>query len=372
MKLKDLLRLIEDLAPGRLATDWDNCGLMLGHPEAPVEKVAIALDATPALIQSAYDSGAQVLLTHHPILFRPLKRLNLSEAVPSALALAVKLDLALVAAHTNLDAARNGVSWSLARRLNLDDVEVLEPQPGTAQYKLVTFVPVGYEGRVRDALFAAGAGRIGRYTECAFTGRGEGTFAPDDAARPFVGRPNQPERIAENRLEVVLEARHLEAAQRALKAAHPYEEPAYDVYRLEAQPSGEGFGCIGKLIKKLNIRELANLVKKVLEVEVVRIAAPPDGSVERVAVMGGSGGGYIQLARSRDADVLITGDVGYHQAREAEQAGLCVIDAGHFATERPILADLASRLTEAARPNHPAVTFEVLTGEQDPWQIMEG
>ncbi|MDY6850955.1 MAG: Nif3-like dinuclear metal center hexameric protein [Thermodesulfobacteriota bacterium] len=370
--VKDILALIERLAPARLTAQWDNCGLMVGRPEVPIRKAALALDPTLYTIQAAHDLGAQLLLTHHPLIFSPLKSLNLDKEPAAVAALALKLGLAIVSAHTNLDAAADGVSWALARRLGLQDIQTLERMTGADKFKLTVFVPLGYEGQVRTALFQAGAGRIGAYTGCSFSGRGEGTFTPEKGAKPFMGQTGQAERVSESRLEVLVETEVLDEVIAALTKAHPYEEAAYDVYRLASLSGREGFGCLGNLNKKLNIEDLVEQVKTKLEVDIVRVAAMRPGPIEKVAVMGGSGGSMVGLAKSRGAEVLITGDIGYHQAREAEYLSLCVIDAGHFATERPVLMELAERLTALARKEGLAVDFEVLTGENDPWTLMEG
>ncbi|MBW2618952.1 MAG: Nif3-like dinuclear metal center hexameric protein, partial [Deltaproteobacteria bacterium] len=292
---------------------------------------------------------------------------NLDEQTAAVAALALKLGLAIVSAHTNLDAAVDGVSWALARRLGLQDVQTLERIPGVDKFKLTVFVPLGYEGQVRTALFQAGAGRIGAYTGCSFSGRGEGTFTPEEGAKPFMG---QGERVSESRLEVLVEAEVLDEVISALTKVHPYEEAAYDVYRLASLSGREGFGCLGNLNKRLNIEDLVKQVKTKLEIDIVRVAARRPGPIKKVAVMGGSGGSMVGLAKSRGAEVLITGDIGYHQAREAESLGLCVIDAGHFATERPVLVELSERLTVLARKEGLAVEFDVLTGEDDPWVLM--
>ncbi|MBU2549568.1 MAG: Nif3-like dinuclear metal center hexameric protein, partial [Proteobacteria bacterium] len=192
--------MLEALAPARLAAEWDNCGLMVGRKGVQVHKTALALDPTPNTIQAARNAQAQLLLTHHPLIFRPVKRLDLDDPAIAAAALALKLDLAVVAAHTNLDAAMGGVSRVLADRLGLHDPEPLDPFDGPARYKLTVFAPIGYEDRVRQALFQAGAGRIGAYSGCSYSGRGEGTFRPEEGARPFLGGGGRLERVAESRI----------------------------------------------------------------------------------------------------------------------------------------------------------------------------
>lgn len=371
--VRHLLSFLETLAPARLAAPWDNCGLMIGDVDHRIRKVALALDPTARTIQSAYDRQAQVLLTHHPLIFKPLKKIDYSDPVGGAVALAVRLDLAVVAAHTNLDAAMGGVGLALARRLELQDCQVLDPQTPEPRHKVVVFVPLGYEDIVRQAAFNAGAGCVSGYPECSFAGRGEGTFRIPLDAIPFVKhRPQGLQRVPESRLEINVNSTDMDQVLKAILGSHPYEEAAYDVYPLASTSPREGFGIIGDMINTVNINELINLVKQRLEIGSLRVAGPLKNEIKRLALMPGSGGSYVKVACQKGADVLITGDVGYHQAREAEDYGLCVIDAGHFGTERPILEDLASGLKQLAAAGNVTLEFDVITDESDPWLLMEG
>lgn len=372
VQAQDILTLLERLAPPSLAESWDNVGLMVGALQTETPKVVLALDPTPEAIRSAYQAGARVLVTHHPLIFRPLTRLDLADPTASAAALALELKVTVLAAHTNLDQAPDGVSWVLARALELESVEVLDPAAPHDHSKLVVFVPIGYEREVREALFKAGAGRIGAYGGCSFAGRGEGTFLPSEEARPFLGRVGRLERAAESRLEVLVENRLLPEAVEAMIEAHPYEEVAYDVYSLASRPGPVGMGCFGRLKKSLNFMDFVDIVQSKLEIKRARIGGRLPETVEGVAVVGGSGGGYVARAHSRGAQVLVSGDLGYHQAREAEALGLGLIDAGHFATERPVVKDLARRLSRLAEEAGMSVVFEILSREEDPWRVVEG
>ena len=371
--VRRLLTFIEELAPARLAAQWDNCGLMVGEVDRRIQKVAVALDATTKTLESAHEHQAQVLLTHHPLIFKPLKKIDYADPVARTIALAVRLDMVVVAAHTNLDAAKGGVGQALARLLDLRDCQVLDPSCPEKQYKLVVFVPLGYEDTIRQAAFGAGAGHISGYQECSFAGRGEGTFRAPDGADPFVrNRPDGLQRVPESRLEINVDSPRLDQVKRAVLASHPYEEAACDVYPLAPDQPREGFGIIGSIAKTININELVSLVKHKLETGPLKVAGPLKSKINRVALMPGSGGGYVKAAGQMGADVLITGDVGYHQAREAEDCGLCIIDAGHFGTEYPILSDLAAGLRQYSSDGGAGLEFIVLTDERDPWLLMEG
>ena len=370
-KVKDLLELVEGLAPRRLAAEWDNVGLMVGRMSAPADKVALALDPTVPVIKEAHEIGADVLLTHHPLIFKPLKKLDLDDPVTAAAALAVKLDISVAAAHTNLDAARNGVARALAEVLGLIDCQVLEPIKNKNNFKLSAFTPAGYESKVLTAMFDAGAGHIDGYQKCSFTQRGEGTFQTPENGKPFIGRAGSYSRTAESRLEVLVEAGDLDRVIAALTAAHPYETPAFDVYPLASPDLGEGFGCLGLLEHPLPFAEFSSLIMKKLGIGGLRTAAPVSGPVRRIALMPGSGGSYIRLAGKLGADVLISGDLGYHQAREAEELGLCLIDAGHWATERPVLEFLSQNLRREAEKRALRMEYIILGSQKDPWHFME-
>ena len=370
-EVKDLLDLIEGLAPKRLAAEWDNVGLMVGRMSAPADKVALALDPTVPMIKKAHEIGADVLLTHHPLIFKPLKKLDLDDPVTAAAALAIKLDISVAAAHTNLDAARSGVARALAEVLGLVDCQVLEPIKNKNNFKLSVFTPAGYENKVLTAMFEAGAGHIDGYQKCSFAQRGVGTFLAPETGQPFVGRAGFHNRAAESRLEVLVEAGDLDGVIGALTAAHPYETPAFDVYPLAPPDLGEGFGCLGLLENPLPLDEFSSLIMKKLDISGLRTAAPVRGPVRRIALMPGSGGSYIRLAKKRRADVLISGDLGYHQAREAEELGLCLIDAGHWATERPVLEFLSRNLRREAQKRALEMECIILGSQKDPWHFME-
>jgi dinuclear metal center YbgI/SA1388 family protein len=367
--VRDIISLLNDLAPWRLAEDWDNCGLMVGHMDHPVTKAALALDATLETVTQARDAGAQVLLTHHPLIFKPLKRIDLSQESAKVAASAIEAGIAIISAHTNLDASTVGVARALAQKLELKDVEVLEATRGGFS-KLVVFVPLGYENPIRESVLSIGAGRIGQYDGCSFAGPGEGTYQPGPNSTPFRGTAGNFERIRESRLEFLVEDWKVSSAVAAMKSAHPYEEAAYDIYPLANQAADTGFGCIGYLDKALNINELTEILKKRLPLSGLRIAAFSKKPVRIIAIMPGSGGSYIEIAHSRGADVLISGDIGYHQARQAEFLGLSLIDVGHFASEHPALDFLADALGCHAEASGLGFDMQVLSCEKDPWQYV--
>ena len=348
VSLRQIAEAIETLAPPELAETWDRSGLQVGDPEQTVTRALVALDPSLAAVVEAKRVGAELLLTHHPLLLQPLDRIDLSSPQGAVVAELLRNGIALYAGHTNLDRAEGGVNDALAGLLGLTELAPLGP--GEAQVKVVVTVPVGYEGPVAGALFAAGAGRVGAYRGCSFAGRGEGTFLPGLGAAPFLGEVGRAERVAESRLEVVAPRARLAAVQLALGEAHPYERPAIDVYDLRGPAETGALGRLGLLPEPRPLGPWAAEVGRALGAQGVRWVGVAEAPVHRVAVCGGSGAELWQLARSRGADVLVTGDLKYHTALDAATAGFAVVDVGHGPSEAcalPVLHDwLAGWATE--------------------------
>ncbi|MDK2882432.1 MAG: hypothetical protein PWQ41_99 [Bacillota bacterium] len=338
--------IIEELAPRNLAEEWDNPGWQLGDPACRVNRVLVSLDPGPDALQKAKELKAELLVTHHPLYFRPLKHLRLDLPEEALAAAFLQTGIAVYSAHTNLDVAPGGTSDILARRLGLNEVEVLAPREAEKLYKIVTFVPPEHVDAVHQALAAAGAGWIGNYSHCSFQIEGTGTFLPGAGTDPYIGRPGVLERVREIRLETVVPAPRLgEAISRMLKA-HPYEEVAYDVYPLAREGRVFGLGRVGELKEALPLGQFAQLVKEALGLPTVWYAGEEERPVQKVAVCGGSGSSLIGRARAVGADVLVTGDVKYHELQSAALGGLAVIDAGHAGTENPVVTALAEYITE--------------------------
>lgn len=356
-RVVEITEAIERLAPPALAEEWDNCGLQVGNPVAEVRRVLVALTPLPEVFDEADEKGADFLLFHHPMIFTPLNSIDLSSYPGHLIARAVRSNLTVYAAHTSYDAAPSGVSVALADALGLrGPLEVVAPR-GELR-KLVVFVPQENADAVADALSAAGAGVIGEYTHCTFRTPGTGTFLPGDAADPYLGERGRLEKVEEVRLETVVPAHLAKRAAEAAVAAHPYEETALDVYPVDGNPEGCGYGITGQLSEALTPEELRGRVSAALGFPARLVAFPdPDKKLERVAVLGGSGGSFIREAAASGADAYVTGDLDYHDGLLAESLGLAAIDAGHAATELPSLEPLARRL--AARLDVPVEVSRV-------------
>lgn len=341
----DWLAVLDELYPPAWAEEWDNTGLQVGHRPARADRVLVALDPTPEVIAEAKGRGCTLLVAHHPLLFRPLARLDLDHPVAGAAAAALRAGVAVAACHTNADVASPGVSDVLAEALG---VRVDGPLQGTAagaRAKLVVFVPAAETAKVLDAVAGAGAGEIGEYTHCSYRVRGTGTFLPSERADPAIGDRGALNEVEEDRLEVVLPRERLGRVVQALLDVHPYEEVAYDVYPLGG-PTGLGLGRVGVLDEPLSGEALAARCRARLGAE-PRVAGVSEREVRRVALCGGAGASLVPEALRAGVDAYVTGDLKHHEALDAAAAGLLVVDAGHHATERPFVPHLAQRLAEA-------------------------
>ncbi|MCG8402069.1 MAG: Nif3-like dinuclear metal center hexameric protein [Firmicutes bacterium] len=370
VKAKDITGRLEKMAPPGLAEDWDNSGWQVGDPDAGVSRVLLALDVTPEVVEEAEKSGAQLIVSHHPVYLKGVQSIRRDHPAGSLVYRLIRAGISVYSAHTNLDNAGGGVSDALARALDLREIQVLHPANYGRLLKLVVFVPVDYAGAVREALGRAGAGWIGNYSHCTFNLRGTGTFRPREGANPFTGAVGELEQVEEIRLETVVRREETRRVLEAMREAHPYEEVAYDLYPLENMVTEQGLGRVGRLAEALPLSQLAGKIKDVLEAAGVRYGGDSDAVVSRVAVCGGSGGDLWPLALRQGAGVLVTGDVRHHAARDMLAAGINFVDAGHFATERLVLPVLRDRLAAALAAAGTPVEVAVSRVEAEPWRAV--
>jgi dinuclear metal center YbgI/SA1388 family protein len=324
-------------------------------------------------VAEAVDWEADLIVAHHPLLLRPVHGVAATTPKGRVVHDLVRAGCALYVAHTNADSARPGVSDALARVLGLDGLQPLSARPGEPLDKIVTFVPHAEAGAVVDALAAAGAGRIGEYSRCAWTTSGTGTFLPGRGADPVVGRPDRVEEVPETRLEMVLPRHRRELVVAALRAAHPYEEPAFDVLELASWSGPRGIGRVGTLPAPVTLGQFADVVASVLPAtpQGVRVAGDKDAVVRRVAVCGGSGDSLFDAVRASGADVFVTADLRHHPASEArELAGdgpPYLVDVAHWASEWPWLHGCSSQLGAALTGRGTTVELRVSQARTDPW-----
>jgi len=332
-------------APCELAESWDNVGLIVGDPRARVGRVLLCVDATEEIIAEARAVSAQLVVAHHPPFIEPLKHIRADEMDSAVAYYAARAGVSICAMHTNLDYAPEGLCVELARLVGLQDIQPLSAAGASSLVKLTVFVPASHAESVRAAIASAGGGRIGRYQECSFAVAGEGTYRPLPGARPHAGTVGRLERAAEVRLEMLVPRSALSRALPAMEAAHPYQEVAYDLYPLANTWPDSARGALGKLPRATTMGRFAARVKDALGASGVRVGGGDRRRVRTVAVASGSGGHVVGDAIAAGAEALLLGEIRHHDALRARARGLGLIEAGHFATERPAV-DLMRRWLE--------------------------
>jgi len=357
MTIRHIQQWFEDWAPKKLAWERDNVGLLIGDSDTPVRRILVCLDVTDEVVDEARSKRADLIVSHHPLLFHPLKSVSESDRVGRLVHKLIRHRIAVYAAHTNLDFTRSGVSMALAGLLGLREPTVLQKNAGMYD-KLVVFVPETHADRVMNAMASAGAGAIGKYEQCSFQVEGIGTFQPGAGAQPFVGKAGKLERAPEIRLEMILPQWRVQQVLASMRATHPYEEIAYDLYALENRSQEYGAGAIGELETETTLKAFLKTVRSSLHTGGMRYAGSLNRRIKRVAVCGGRGPDLLEAAVSEGAEVFITADVPYHTFQSAD-GRIALIDAGHFETEQPIVqkivqylqdrsSDLPGKLTIAA------------------------
>jgi dinuclear metal center YbgI/SA1388 family protein len=332
MKLSQLTTYLETLAPLAYQEDYDNAGLIVGQPEQEIYQALISLDCTEAVVDEAIATNCQVIISHHPIVFRGLKRFNGKTYVERVVEKAIRNNIAIYAIHTNLDNIMTGVNAKICETLGLKNCRILAPKHNLLK-KLVTYVPGSHAEEVRNALFNAGAGNIGNYSECSFNAEGTGTFKANDNANPYVGEPGKRHLESEVRIETIYPANLESKILMALVLAHPYEEVAYDLYDITNQHQQVGSGMIGELEYPIEEEAFLYRIKEKMHTHVIRHTALSGKHIKKVAVCGGAGGFLLKHAIAAGADVFITADYKYHEFFDAE-GKIVIADIGHFESEQ--------------------------------------
>lgn len=388
MRLDGILTALQALAPHHLAESWDPVGLHLGDPKARIDRALLCIDLTEAVLEEAITHKARLIVAYHPPIFQPLARLTTADTKQRIILRAARHGIAIYSPHTALDAAEGGVNDWLASGLGAGEVRTIKPSDSTSErgdrgdrgnrgFKLVTFVPTEALDKVRSAVCKAGAGVIGAYEGCSFSGPGEGTFQGGETTSPAVGKAGRFERIPELRLELPVPADRLADVVTALRKAHPYEEPAFDIYPLQSPPGGEtrtGQGRVLTLDKPVSLTTLVNRTKGHLGVKVLEVASPgaAGGSqrIQRIGLCAGAGGSLLAEAHPGGAggpiDAFLTGEMRHHDVLDALGRGVSVVLAGHTQTERPYLPIYRRRLMELTGL---AVKWRVSKTDRPPTQL---
>ncbi|MFC1490147.1 Nif3-like dinuclear metal center hexameric protein [Candidatus Latescibacterota bacterium] len=334
-KVCDVIDTMERWAPSSLAEEWDNVGLITGNPDNEVKSIIIALDVTEETIALALKNGASLIVSHHPPIFKPMKNLTGNDLSSRVIRMAISENISMFASHTNLDQAPGGVSYALAEKLNLSDINPLTC--GNCElFKFVTFCPPEYTDKIRHAAGLAGAGVIGNYNLCSFKSKGTGTYTPSEGSTPFEGKINELSRAEEDRIEMIVPSVFVSDVISEVKNIHPYEEMAYDIIPVSQNEPSFGYGATGNLNEPMELNDFIEHVCSSLEIDTAVYSAGNNKEIKRVAVMGGSGSNNIATAVTDSADAYVTGEIGHHDYMENHNS-IVLVDATHRATELPVL-----------------------------------
>ncbi|WP_010053739.1 Nif3-like dinuclear metal center hexameric protein [Carnobacterium maltaromaticum] len=367
----EFIQKFEEFAPKSLAENGDPVGLQIGTLNKTIKRILVTLDVRPEVVAEAIEQNVDLIFAHHPPIFRGAKNLVIDNPQNKMYAELLKHDIAVYAAHTNLDVATNGLNDWLGQAIGLDNTEIMSISKQESYKKMAAYVPKSHKKQVREALTAAGAGKIGpNYAQCSYTLDGVGRFTPINNALPAIGELNQAEEVNEAKVEVIFPQRLTESVERALFSSHPYEEPAYDLYTIENFVDSYGFGRVGNLAEPITVLDFATKLKTIFSVSGLRVVtATPEKMIQRVAICGGSAGDYYLDAKKHGADVYITGDVYYHTAHDMLASGMTVIDPGHH-IESICIAELADLFTEWSQTNHWDIEIVQSTLNTDPFTFI--
>lgn len=363
MKVKSLLNTLDTIAPFFLQESFDNSGIQFADLDAPVTKILLSLDVTQGVLDEALENKINLIIAHHPLLFSPLKQITKQKNPLFFKIITNKINL--LAMHTNYDLAENGLNDYVANLLGIKKISPLQDSSEKV-FKFAVYVPVKHADKVSQAIFKAGAGKIGKYTETSFNISGKGTFRPMEGTNPFIGKIGEREEVEEIKIETVIAERDLDSVVQAMKSVHPYEEPAYDVYELKTKPSC-GIGIFGEIDKEVELSEFSLEVKNRLRARYVRLVKSNEQKIKRVALCTGSGGSLLEQVSRKDADLYITGDITHHTALRAKELGLNVLDVEHFDTEKFFVEALYNQLIKLGIPKDILIKSKKM---ESPYQLL--
>lgn len=367
--VSQVIRWMEEWAPPYLAMPKDPIGLKIGRMDRSVGRIMVTLDVLDQVVDEAIAKKVDLIITHHPLIYHPLREIRVDTTVGKMIGKLLQHDIAVYAAHTNFDAAEGGMNDIMADRLKLIDRQILVPVYTQELRKVVVYVPESHVDQVFSAMTSAGAGWIGNYSHCTFQTKGTGTFLPREGANPFLGHVGEIEKVSEVRIESIVPKEKLEGVLSAMLSAHPYEEVAYDVYPLEQKGKKYGYGRIGRLEEPLTLYQLAEWVREKFALEGLRFIGEKDRIIRKVAIMGGAGRDFIRNASALGADVYITGDIGYHDAHDALERGLAIIDGGHT-MEKVMKEAVAAYLEKKISETEDKVSIVVSETRTDPFSFL--
>ncbi|MBE3090848.1 MAG: Nif3-like dinuclear metal center hexameric protein [Candidatus Atribacteria bacterium] len=363
MKVKNLLNNLDKIAPFFLQESFDNSGIQFADLDAPVTKILLSLDLTQKILDEAIEKKANLIIAHHPLLFSPLKQITKQKN--PLLYQVITGQINLVAMHTNYDLAESGLNDYVANLLGIKKISPLQDSSEKI-FKFAVYAPVKHADKVSRAIFDAGAGKIGNYTETSFNIAGQGTFKPMEGTNPFIGKIGEKETVQEIKIETVVAERDLESVVQAMKDTHPYEEPAFDVYELKTKPS-YGIGIFGEIDKEVEISKFSLEVKNKLQAYYIRLIKSNNRKIKRVALCTGAGGSLLEQVSRKKVDLYLTGDITYHDALRAKELGLNVLDIEHFDTEKFFVEAFYNQLIKLGIPKDILVKSKKM---ESPYQLL--
>lgn len=332
MLIREIIQCIEDLAPPVLQEAYDNVGLLIGNEQKKATAAIVCLDVTEKVIDEALEKKANLIISHHPLIFSGLKKITGTGMVDRCVAKAIKHDIVIYAAHTNIDNVQEGVNGMIAKKLGLQNTQILVPAENHL-IKLVTFAPLNNASKIRQALFEAGAGNIGNYDSCSFSTSGKGTFRGNDLSNPYVGKKGEMHTEEEERIEVIAPRYNKSRIIKALLSAHPYEEPAFDIFPLENAFASVGAGIIGWTNEKLSEEQWLKKIKDTFSLKILRHSELTGNTVSKIAVCGGAGSKFLKNTIAQGAQLFISSEFSYHSFFDADNK-IVIVDIGHFESEQ--------------------------------------
>ncbi|WP_196593131.1 Nif3-like dinuclear metal center hexameric protein [Pectinatus sottacetonis] len=346
-----IIEAMEKIAPHNLAEEWDNPGLLIGDPAQKINKLIVCLDVNNNVINTALKEKCDMIISHHPFIFHPLKKIRTDLPQGKSIQTLLANNIAVFAAHTNLDSALGGINDYLCHLWGLHNTIPLNTASTEELIKLIVFVPVDYAEKVRLAIGKAGAGFVGKYSNCSFESNGTGHFLPLPGTNPFIGEIGKTASVNETKIETIFPAKIQSKVIKAMLKAHPYEEAAYELHSLKPTNIFTGLGRIGELSTAIDLEDFTAMIKNTLPVKNIRLVKSNNKKIKKAALCSGTGAEFINRAKFMGADIYITGDVKYHEAQKAQELNMNLIDAGHFGTEFPIVKYLAKKLETIATKN---------------------
>lgn len=369
VQLEKIIELMETIAPIDLAESWDNVGLQVESGNNSIKSVLVALEATEKVVNEAKEKKADLIITHHPLIFKPIKSVTTKSSIGRIINDLIKNDISLYCSHTNLDFAENGTNVILAQLIGIEKSKPFIMTEKEKYFKIVVYVPEENLESVRDAMGDGGAGYIGNYSGCTFSSMGIGTFIPNAGSNPYIGTINRLQKVKEYRLETIVSKENLTVVIDKMLKAHPYEEVAYDIIPLENKFNKYGLGRVGN-IPNMKLVEFCEQIKQKLKADHLKVVGDLDKKVNKVCVCSGSGAAFIDDAYRTGCDCFITGDVKYHEAQYALELGMALVDAGHFETENIMCSALVEQLNAYVIENKLDVNIFPSSSNINPFQIL--